>query len=102
MNAGSPQSGGPIHWWTAQGLHLVLGALVVTTAVLAGYPWWYGAVGILAVGAVKETLIDPLPSFEGNPFWNGTWNDGAVDFSFYVLGVGLGVLLLLLTRRPLP
>lgn len=101
MTGQPPQSGGAIQFWTAEGLHLALGILAVTVAVLAEVPWWYGAALILGIAAIKETLVDPIPSFENNPFWNRTWNCGAVDFLFYTLGVGGGVLALILTHRPL-
>ena len=66
-------------------------------AVAFGFPWWYGAAGILAVAVVKETLIDPVT--EGNPFWNGTWDSGAGDLAGYALGLVITLVLLLLTHR---
>ncbi|MGI0067316.1 MAG: hypothetical protein ACREB9_02675 [Thermoplasmata archaeon] len=103
MTGQPPQSGGAIQFWTAEGLHLALGILAVTVAVLAEVPWWYGAALILGIAAIKETLVDPIPSFEDNKFlyqpWS--WNCGFVDLCFYILGVGGGVLALILTHRPL-
>jgi hypothetical protein len=79
--------------------HFMSAVVAVLGAVLFGFPWWYGAIGVLVVAAVKETVVDPN-DFEHNPFWNGTLDSGAFDLALYPVGVGAAVLLLFLAHRP--
>lgn len=73
----------PSNQFLAQEVHGTIGFLAVTLAVAFGYPFWYGAVAILIVAAIKETLIDPY--LEGQSFAQGGW----LDFTFYVIGVAI-------------
>jgi hypothetical protein len=70
----------------AQETHLLLGILAVVLAVVARFAPWQGAVVILAVAAVKETLIDPRVETDQPFLWAG-----ATDLLVYVVGVLLGV-----------
>jgi hypothetical protein len=80
--------------------HVACGALAVLGAVLFGFPAWTGAVAVLVVAAIKETVVDPY-DFERNPFWTGTLNSGAFDLAMYPVGVGLAFLALVLAHKPL-
>jgi hypothetical protein len=79
--------------------HVAWAIVAVFSCLVFGFQPWIGAVGILGVAAVKETVVDPR--LEGNPFWNGTFDSGAGDLSGYLLGVGLSYLLFVLFIRPL-
>jgi len=74
----------------AQEIHLVIGILFVTLAVVFHYPWWYGAITIFIVSILKESIFDPIVE-EAPFFWNG-----AIDFSFYLIGIVVGAALVLL------
>jgi hypothetical protein len=72
--------------------------VAIAVAALAGLPWWYGALALLPIAVIKETLLDPLSRFEGNPFWNGTLDSGAFDLCGYLMGVPTGYAALLIAR----
>lgn len=69
----------------AQEVHFVIGVLFVIASVAFNYPWWYGAILIFIVSLVKETTFDQI--IEKAPFF---W-DGAEDFSFYLVGIAVGI-----------
>lgn len=75
-------------------VHVVLGMLFVLGAVALGLPAWYGALGIVVVEVPKEYLFDPWA--EGTPKGlPDKLKEGCVDFGWWVVGGGLGFLLLL-------
>ena len=70
-------------------VHVVLGMLFVLGAVALGFPWWYGALAIVAVEVPKETIFDPVA--EGTPQGlPSKLREGAVDFGWWVVGGALG------------
>lgn len=84
--------------WTAFSAHVAWALLAIVGCLAFGFEWWYGAVGILAVALLKETLVDPY--LEGNPLINGTSLDsGWFDLTGYVIGVLFGVLVLFGTHK---
>jgi hypothetical protein len=84
----------PSNWLLAQDAHAFIAIAIVFGAVARGFVWWEGAAAVLAFAIIKEAVIDKI--VENQPFFGNWKNSGAVDFAFYVLGVLIAGIVLLI------
>jgi len=79
----------------AQAGHFLFAACAVFYAIAVTHEWKYGLINsilMMAYALPKETVIDPAT--ENDPFF---WS-GAVDLTFYILGLSVAWGLLYLAR----